>query len=487
MRNRFEQQYSIGHRLIKDTPINPKDKGKLQDLIAALKAIYCNEEYNQRIFSVLENHLVKGKNRTGRKGMDLWNIFVLSQVRLCLNTSYEWIHNLANNHLAIRWLMGVETEYGFKRIEFSYQNIYDNVNLISDEMVKEINSIVLEFGHGEVFKKKETAALRLKTDSFVVESNVHFPTDYNLLWDSARKSIDIVNKFLEKYESIKSWRKIKNWRYELKGLMRELGKASASGGKWKERRVRGAANKYIKKARAFYLKLKEGLPTFPIQDDQDLVLVITLEYFMQLLSKHIELVDRRVIKGEIIPHEEKMFSIFETYTEWVKKGKSRPNIELGKKLAITTDQYDLIVDYQIMDQEQDRDIVISLADRLLAIYKIQSWSFDKGYWRKENKQLLQTQVPKVIMPKLGKRNRQEQEEESSRPFKRLKNKHSAIESNINELEHRGLDRCPDRGIENYTRYIGLGVCAYNLKKIGAKILKDQREELERQQARPKAA
>ena len=487
MRNRFEQQYSIGHRLIKDTPINPKGKGKLEDLIAALKAIYCNEEYNQRIFNVLENYLVKGKKRTGRKGMDLWNIFVLSQVRLCLNTSYEWIHNLANNHLAIRWLMGVETEYGFKRIEFSYQNIYDNVNLISDEMVKQINSIVLEFGHGEVFKKKETAALRLKTDSFVVESNVHFPTDYNLLWDSARKSIDMVHKFLEKYENIKSWRKIKNWRSELKGLMRELGKASASGGKGKELRVRAAACKYIKKAQAFYFKLEQGLPTFPINDDQDLVLIITLEYFMQLLSKHIDLVNRRIIKEETIPHEEKMFSIFETYTEWIKKGKARPNVELGKKLAITTDQYDLIVDYQIMDQEQDRDIVISLADRLLAIYKILSWSFDKGYWRKENKQLLQTEIPKIIMPKLGKRNRQEQEEESNRSFKRLKNKHSAIESNINELEHRGLDKCPDRGIKNYTRYIGLGVCAYNLKKIGAEILKVQRKELERQQARPKAA
>ena len=487
MRNRFEQQYSIGHRLIKDTPINPKGKGKLEDLIAALKAIYCNEEYNQRIFNVLENYLVKGKKRTGRKGMDLWNIFVLSQVRLCLNTSYEWIHNLANNHLAIRWLMGVETEYGFKRIEFSYQNIYDNVNLISDEMVKQINSIVLEFGHGEVFKKKETAALRLKTDSFVVESNVHFPTDNNLLWDSARKSIDMVHKFLEKYENIKSWRKIKNWRSELKGLMRELGKASASGGKGKELRVRAAACKYIKKAQAFYFKLEQGLPTFPINDDQDLVLIITLEYFMQLLSKHIDLVNRRIIKEETIPHEEKMFSIFETYTEWIKKGKARPNVELGKKLAITTDQYDLIVDYQIMDQEQDRDIVISLADRLLAIYKILSWSFDKGYWRKENKQLLQTEIPKIIMPKLGKRNRQEQEEESNRSFKRLKNKHSAIESNINELEHRGLDKCPDRGIKNYTRYIGLGVCAYNLKKIGAEILKVQRKELERQQARPKAA
>ena len=477
MRNRFEQQYSIGHRLIKDTPINPKRKDKLEELIAALKAIYLHPEYNPRLFKVLERHLLGGKKKTGRPGMDLWCIFVLSQVRLCLNMSYDWIYNLANNHLGIRWLMGVETEYGFKRTEFSYQNVYDNVTLLSDEMVKEINSIVLEFGHGEVFKKKETAALRLKTDSFVVESNVHFPTDYGLLWDSARKCIDAVCVFMGKYNNLAGWRKIKNWKSELKGLMRELGKATASGGKGKEQREAKAAQSYINKATALYTKLEKELPQLPIADDQDLALVISLEYFMQLLLKHIDLVERRIIKGETIPHEEKMFSIFETYTEWIKKGKSRPSVELGKKLSITTDQFGLIVDYQIMEQEQDRDIVIALADRLLSIYKIESWSFDKGYWGKENKQLLQLEIPKVIMPKLGKRNKQEEEEETSRPFRRLKNKHSAIESNINELEHRGLDRCPDRGYRHFKNYIGLGVCAYNLKKIGAKLLEEERERL----------
>ena len=83
------------------------------------------------------------------------------------------------------------------------------------------------------------------------------------------------------------------------------------------------------------------------------------------------------------------------------------------------------------------------------------------------------------MPKLGKRNKQEEEEEHSRSFKKLKNKHSAIESNINELEHRGLDRCPERGIIHFTRYISLGVCAYNLKKIGHQILKNEREALKK--------
>lgn len=479
MRNRFEQQINIGQRPIEETPISHKGKNPLEELLAALKAIYCNNEYNEKIFSALENGITKGKKKTGRKGMDLWQIFVLAQVRLCLRMSYDGLHDLANNHFRLRFLMGVECEYGFQRIQFEYQNIYDNVSMLSDELVNELNAIVLEFGHSEVFKKKETAALRLKTDSFVIESNVHFPTDYNLLWDCARKCLNTVSKFLDKYENIKGWRKIANWSSEIKGLMRELGKASSSGGKGKENRMETAAKNYLKKSRVLLSKLENELPGFPHNDMDDISLIITLEHFMQLMKKHIDLVDLRILKGENIPHSEKLFSIFETYTEWVKKGKSRPNVELGKKLSITTDQFDLIVDYQLMHDQQDRDIVIELADRLLSKYQISSWSFDKGYWNKDNKQLLQLEVPKVIMPKLGKRNKQEEEEEKSSSFKRLKNKHSAIESNINELEHRGLDRCPDRGSHHFRRYAGLGVCAYNLKKIGRRLLELEREEKEK--------
>jgi len=474
MRKRFEQQLSIGQFPISETKINSKSKNSLDELLAALKAIYCTKEYNERVFSLLEKHINAKKKKTGRSGMDLWCIFVLAQVRLCLNLSYDVLHNLANNHITLRQILGIEKSFGYDRVEFSYQNIYDNITMLSDELVAEINVIVLEFGHKEVFKKKESTALRLKTDSFVVESNVHFPTDYNLLWDSTRKCLDTVSIFLEKYKELDKWRKIENWHYEIKGLMRELGKASSSGGKNKQSRVEQATKRYLKKAKALLTKLHQELPCFPMDDMGDVALIITLEYFMVLMEKHIDLVNRRLLLGEKIPHQEKMFSIFETYTEWINKGKSNPNVELGKKLAITTDQFDLIVDYQLMNEEQDRDIVIEVADRLLMKYNIASWSFDKGFWRKENKELLALVVPKVIMPKLGKRNKAEEEEEKSRPFKRLKNKHSAIESNINELEHRGLDRCPDRGIHNYKRYISLGVCAYNLKKIGRQILKQQR-------------
>jgi hypothetical protein len=71
----------------------------------------------------------------------------------------------------------------------------------------------------------------------------------------------------------------------------------------------------------------------------------------------------------------------------------------------------------------------------------------------------------------------EEQEEHSPSFKKLKNKHSAFESNINELGHRGLDRCPDSGLPHFTRYIGLVLCAYNFKKMGRQILKLEREAL----------
>ena len=477
MRIRFEQQLVIGQLLIEDTQIRSKSKNALDELLAALKAIYCHKEYNDEIFCILEKHINSNKKRTGRRGMNLWTIFVFAQVRLCLNTSYDVLHNLANNHLMLRQIAGIEVESGYQRIEFEYQNIYDNVSMLSDELITEINAVILKFGHSEVFKKKEGTALRLKTDSFVVESNVHFPTDYNLLWDSARKCLDTVSHFLKRHDTIEGWRKIMNWRHELKGLMRELGKASSSGGKGKQDRVINAARKYLRKAKALLNKLNHDLPGFPHDDLEDLSFIMVLEHFIILMDKHIDLVERRILKGETIPHDEKMFSIFETYTEWVKKGKMRPNVELGKKLSITTDQFGLIVDYQLMHDQQDRDIVIELADRLLIKYNIFSWSFDKGYWRKENKELLQLEIPNVIMPKLGKRNKAEETEETSHRFKRLKNKHSAIESNINELENRGLDRCPDRGIHHYEKYISLGVSAYNLKKIGREILKLERKAL----------
>ena len=361
--------------------------------------------------------------------MNLWQVLVLAQTRLSLNCSYDDLHHISNNDKMIRQLMGVEADYGFEDYEFEYQNILDNVGLLDDQTVRELNEVIVSFGH-EVFKKKDTEALALKTDSFVVESNVHFSTDYNLLWDCSRKCLDTIDIFLEKNPKIKGWRKIDNWRKEIKKMMRNLGFANRSGGKDKEKRVLKSASQYVEKTRLLSTKISNSIKYFPLQEDSDLIRIIELERFKNLLDKHIDLVERRLIKEEIIPYQEKMFSIFEQYTEWITKGKLNPAVELGKRAAITTDQFHLIVDYKIMENESDSEIVMELAKRVLSKYKVGSWSFDKGFWHKDNKALLKDEVSKLVMPKKGKCNQQERLEETDKIFVRLRNKHSAIESNI---------------------------------------------------------
>lgn len=487
MRKRFEQQLVLGQLLIQDTPIpTAKRSGPLPSLFAALKEIFITPEYNEKVFEILEEKIYPSNNNTGRPGMDLWHIFVLSQIRLCKNLSYDDLHYMVNHDSLVRQLMGIEKilsfeEYNSKKEVIAYQNIVDNLNLLDDATVKSLNDVIVNFGH-KTFKKKEGEALCLKTDSFVVESNVHFPTDYNLLWDSARKCLDMITA-LEKNQDtqMEGWRKKRDWYRALKNKMRAVGKANSSGGKGKAERLRKEVEDYLKKAKTLLAKLEESKNNLPQLDEKGVIIVLQLEEFMQLLDKHIDLLERRILKGETIAHQEKLFSIFEQYTEWVTKGKMRPNVELGKKVAITTDHYQLIVDYYVMENESDSQIVPELSTRIASKFLVNSWSFDKGYWNKENKELLSKEVEVLVMPKKGKCNKLESEEQSKALFKRLRNKHSAVESNINELEHRGLDKCPDKGYPNFKRYVGLAISAYNLKKIGEELIKQKREkELARQ-------
>ena len=123
-----------------------------------------------------------------------------------------------------------------------------------------------------------------------------------------------------------------------------------------------------------------------------------------------------------------------------------------------------------MEYQAGSEIIKELGSRIFLKHKVKSWSFDKGFWHKDNKLFLVQEVDTVVLPKKGKCNKDEAEEEMRPLFRKLRNKHSAVQSNINELEHRGLNRCLDKGLPNFKRYVGLAVCAFNLRKIGQHLI-----------------
>jgi IS5 family transposase len=196
------------------------------------------------------------------------------------------------------------------------------------------------------------------------------------------------------------------------------------------------------------------------------LLLQQLDYFEEMLDKHIDLVRRRVILKQNIPHEEKVFSLFEPYTEWVNKGKSPYRVELGLPIAVASDQYGFVLHHRVMIKESDAQVTIPIAEAILKWGDIYSISFDKGFWSKINYEALKPKVPLLVMPKKGKLTQKEFERENGKEFVKLRHQHAGVESDINALEHHGLNRCPDKGIKNFKRYVSLGILSLNLHRLG---------------------
>jgi hypothetical protein len=482
MRQRFEQQQTIGIIPISDIKFPLRSRDELPPVLKALQYIFVTPELNKRVFDLLEKKICSGKKQTGRKGMDLWHIIVLAVVRHALGTNWDRLEYVANYDILLRQVLGVYTEnFGIEKTEFAYQTIIDNVSLVDEAMLQEINHIVVSHGHN-LLKKKEDAvvAITLKTDSYAVETNVHFPTDLNLLWDSTRKSLDMAERIVNENE-IGGWRKIKFLKVQVKSSFRHASQMVFRGGVKDPEKKRQAVKEYLQYARALELRLQVLIQT-PLQVSS-LLIQMELKHYLEYMNKFISQIDRRLLKGEEIQASEKVFSIFEPHTEWINKGKFHPNVELGKLLLVTTDQFQFIVDYKLMEYEKDGAQVKPLCARVKNKFpaaKILSHSFDKSFHSKDNYEAVKENTPQVIMPKRGRKNQEEQQRESDKAFKKLRNKHSAVESNINMLEHHGLNRCPDKGLPGLKNYIGFSVLAYNLHILGNHLIARQREIEKRQ-------
>jgi IS5 family transposase len=476
MRHAFQSQPDLQITPIEKIRLPLTSRDELPPILAGLQWLWMHPTLKGEIFTLLEAKILAGKKATGRIGMDLWQILVLGVVRLGLAADWDRLEDLANHHTLIRQMLGVPaTPWGEDAKVFGHQTLRDNVALLDDELLRQINARIAAAGR-EVFAKKggaPVAALEVKVDTYVLETDVHFPTDLNLLWDAGRKCVDLIVKYRDQLGyALPGWRKAKQWRRQLKACERIASQIVYRGGPNKEARVKRAVRDYLVVGRALCAKVQAGLLGL-CEQPVDAADWDALAYFHRMLDKHLDLVQRRLLQEETIPAHEKVFSLFEPHTEWIQKGKQRPNVELGHRLLIATDQHQLIQDYDVPVGGADVDQSIPVADRLLGRYEagsLASLSFDKGFTRTQDRELLSLYVPTVVMPKRGKKNAAELEHENGKKFVALRRQHSAVESEINSLEHHGLNRCLDVGLLGYLRYVGYGVMSYNLHVIGRELL-----------------
>jgi transposase, IS5 family len=485
MRKVIDLQMELWKKDIADIEFDLESRDEIPKLLMGLQYIYSTPSIRDKIFNILRQIVPKKSQETGRPGMDLWKILILGTLRLNCNWDFDKVHEMANNHHKLRQMLGhYETDF---ESTYALQTIRDNVVLLTPQMLDEINQIVVKAGHGLV-STKEDLQLRGSCDSFVVETDVHYPTDTNLLFDAIRKMINLIAAICCEL-GMSSWRQHDHNIRKVKWLLRciqKLKRSTSSDEAKKQKRQQLIINghlEYINTCQAFVLKAKETIRILRepglLSLSQNLRLS-TVEQYIHHAERQIDQIRRRVVLGERIPHEEKVFSIFEPHTEWISKGKAGVPQELGLKVCVLKDQYGFILHHQVLEQQTDDKVAVAMAqggkDRF---GNLAGCSFDKGFHSPENKRELGAILNYVILPKKGGLSAKDKEIEHSAEFIELRHKHSAIESSINALENHGLDRCLDHGIHGFKRYVALAVLARNIQILGHLI---QQKQIERRKS-----
>ena len=185
MREVHRSQFQLGQVPIEKIWINPKSRDDIPAVLKGLQHIWSDEELRARLLALLDEHILPEADRTvGRPGMDLWQILVLGVLKQGLGCDFDRLHDLTNHHGTIREFLGHGDSDDKTRYE--YQTVVDNVSLLTPELLSAVGRLVVESGH-KVAKKSLGEPLRGRCDSFVVETDVtSYPTDVSLLWDATR-------------------------------------------------------------------------------------------------------------------------------------------------------------------------------------------------------------------------------------------------------------------------------------------------------------
>jgi len=470
MRKVIDLQMKIGEVAISNIKFDLRSRDEIPKLLCGLQEIYCNREISEEIFEILKKIVPADIDfDNGRPGMNLWRIFVLGTLRLCCNWDYDKLMEIANNHKTLRQMLGhgiVEQDYNY-----SLQTLKDNVSLFTPEVLDEINRIVVKHGH-KLVGKKEEENLKGSCDSFVVETDVHYPTDINLLFDAMRKIIILIMHLCGQLK-IGGWRQGKKGLRKIKQSFRKAQQMKRSTSKNKKKKAE--RNQLIIDAHLAYLELvqlfldsvEESIAMVDPSDIMAQLKVQEIEKYIAHAKRQIGQIYRRVVEGETILHHEKVFSIFQEHTEWIVKGKAGVSQELGLKVCIVKDQYGFILHHRVMQNETDDKIAVPIIEETIRRFSdFRSCSFDKGFHSPENQEELATILNKVILPRKGRLSAINKEIEQSEEFIQAKRKHSAVESSINALENHGLDRCLDHGIHGFKRYVALAIVARNIQIVG---------------------
>ena len=448
-----------------------------------LEAISELVDQHPELVELVHRDLMRGlkRSRTGRRGMTAEQVlrtFVLKSIK-------DWDLRELRERTADGYSLRLFTRFFCQPVprHDAFNRAFhrlrpETLEAINEALVRVAVDLGLEDGK------------QLRVDTSVVETDIHWPTDSTLLWDAIRVITRLVLGFREKLPAAICAIRFNNRTRSARRRMQEIQRMTTAQRRSrlvpKYRELIRIAEQVVEQAR----RVIETTPAACATDDPlDVVarqeLAQEIDHYCGLAERVLVQTRRRVLHGETVPANEKVYSIFEPHTDLIKRGKARKPVEFGHKIFLAESRIGLVTQYRVIEGNPNDDghVAPSLEEhqRLFGAPP-ELYAGDRGFYSPANlEECRQAGVALECLPQCGGRKTPERAAyEKSAAFRNGQRFRAGVEGRISVLfRGRGMKRCRLEGPVRFEVFVGLSVLANNLLVIAERLARRRRRKRKR--------
>jgi IS5 family transposase len=389
----------------------------------------------------------------------------LAIVRRLLGWSYRMLASEVDGSIGWRWVCSL-----YNHPMPTFQAIQGREAQLKPKTLRVINRVVVELS----VRLGLTAAIRLRLDATVTETNVHYPTDSSLLDDAAR----VLSRCLKRAAEVclpptvadKAWfrdrhRAAHHLAAQISQLHRPGAKPTKNAEKVCYRRLIALVDGLVAQVAEVQKRLKQVVSVKATR------LAEALAHYVPLVKQVVDQSRRRVLEGQTVPAKEKLVSLFETHTAIIRRGKAKPKeTEFGRKLWFAEVDGGIVTEWRILEGNppDEPEVLPSVRHHRRLFHRApRELTGDRALHSPNNeRQARKLGVKRVCLPKPGHKTAQRRRYERQRWFRAARRFRAGIEGRISQLRRaRRLGRCLNHGLAGLERWVGWGVIANNLAVI----------------------
>jgi transposase, IS5 family len=343
--------------------------------------------------------------------------------------------------------------------------------VIGPEVVASLHRRIVELA----VEQKVLRGRKMRVDTTVVETNIHYPTDSSLLGDGTRVLTRLMKKVASTVGELKE--KVRDRMRSVRKRVVSVAIAARRKGEAGEQQRRGLYKGLLSLSRKIVNqagRVAQEVATLPKKTQAKVRgLVEQMEGMGERTKQVIRQTKARIFDGDT-KYPDKVTSMFEPHTEIIRKGKaSKPN-EFGKMVKIQEAENQIVTHYEVFEERPaDSDLLVDAVakhEELLGRTP-EVVAADAGFYSQANEKALEERcVPRVSIPNKNTKSEARRKHQKQRWFKNGQRWRTGCEGRISVLKRRhGLDRCLYPGLNGMKRWVGMGVIADNLINIGLQL------------------